>query len=211
MFTGIIQTVGEIIRIAPDIEDRSLFFDCADLTDQNIEIGDSIAVNGCCLTVVERNGQILKVDVSSETLQCTTIKDYQIDTPVNLELAMLSQSRFGGHIVSGHVDCLARVVVIEDQGRSTRFEFKLEDYGRYIAEKGSITIDGVSLTVNDVKDKDGSTLFSVNIIPHTLLNTIIKQYVLGTIVHIEIDMIARYLERLNQYALNESNLNSKVK
>ena len=211
MFTGIIQTVGRITRIEHENDDCSLFLNCADLVNQTIETGDSVAVNGCCLTVVERDAHILEFDVSSETLQRTAIGLFQIDTVVNLELAMLPQTRFGGHIVSGHVDCLAQVVAIENQGRSTKFEFKVEDYGRYIAEKGSITIDGVSLTVNEVKDRDESTLFSVNIIPHTLEATIIKGYVLGTIVHVEIDMIARYLERLNQYALNATIVNSKVK
>ena len=203
MFTGIIQTIGKITGIEPGPQDCSIFFNCADLADQTIAIGDSISVNGCCLTVVERDMNILKVDVSTETLKRTAMETFKIGTLVNLELAMLPQTRFGGHIVSGHVDCLAQTVAIENEGRSTKFEFKLADYGRYIAQKGSVTIDGVSLTVNDVKDEDGATIFSVNIIPHTLEATIISGYVLGTIVHIEIDMIARYMERLNQYSLNE--------
>lgn len=201
MFTGIIQTVGKITNMQPGREDCSIYFDCADLSGQAIDIGDSIAVNGCCLTVVERDQQILKVDVSAETLSRTTIGRYHTDTLLNLELAMRPQSRFGGHVVSGHVDCLAEVVKIQNQGRSMLFEFKLSDHGRYVAEKGSITIDGVSLTVNDVEDRDEMTLFSVNIIPHTLEATIIRTYDLGTMVNIEIDMIARYLERLSQYAL----------
>ena len=201
MFTGIIQSVGKVTRLEPARDDCSIYFDCADLVNQTIDIGDSIAVNGCCLTVVDQQDQILKVDVSAETLKRTAIGQYDVDTLLNLELAMLAQTRFGGHIVSGHVDCLAEVMAIENQGRSLRFEFKLEEHGRYIAEKGSITIDGVSLTVNTVRDQGESTIFSVNIIPHTLEATIISAYVLGTIVHIEIDMIARYLERLSEYAL----------
>ena len=196
--------MGRITHLQPGQEDCAIFFDCADLEDQAIDIGDSVAVNGCCLTVVERDGSVLKVDVSTETLNRTAIRRYEIGTLLNLELAMCPQTRFGGHIVSGHVDCLGEVVSIENQGRSLMFEFKLEDHGRYVAEKGSICIDGVSLTVNDVRDSDESTLFSVNIIPHTLEATIIRTYVLGTIVNIEIDMIARYLERLSQYALKRS-------
>ena len=207
MFTGIIQTIGKVTGIEATEKDSSIFFDCAELASQSIAIGDSIAVNGCCLTVVEKKNSIVKVDVSAETLDRTAMQHYQVGTLLNLELAMLPQTRFGGHIVSGHVDCLAQTVVIENQGRSTKFEFKLEGYGGYIAQKGSVTIDGVSLTVNDVRDEQGATIFSVNIIPHTLEATIIDGYVLGTIVHIEIDMIARYIERLNQYALNQSNLN----
>lgn len=206
MFTGIVQAVGKITRIKPGDQDCAIYLDCAGLAGENINIGDSIAVNGCCLTVVEHEQQILKVDVSAETLRCTAIGNYEAGSLLNLELAMLPHTRFGGHIVSGHVDCLAEVVKIENQGRSLLFEFKLGSHGRYVAEKGSITIDGVSLTVNDVTDTGEFTHFTVNIIPHTLEATIIGSYELGTIVNIEIDLIARYLERLGQSVNhNESN------
>ena len=210
MFTGIVQTLGKVTAIESNGADCSISFDCADLITQTIAIGDSIAVNGCCLTVVKMDNSILKVDVSTETLQRTAMVNYQVGTDLNLELAMLPQTRFGGHIVSGHVDCLAQVMTIENQGRSIKYDFKVEEFGRYIAEKGSVTIDGVSLTVNAVTDEGTATIFSVNIIPHTLEATIIKGYVLGTIVHIEIDLIARYLERLNQHALNATADDSKV-
>ncbi len=199
MFTGIIQALGKITEIEHHQRDCSFYFDCADLSQQTIELGDSIAVNGCCLTVVEKDDRIIKVDLSAETLNRTNMKTYRQGSLVNLELAMLPDTRFGGHIVSGHVDCLAEIVAIKDDGRSTRFDFKLDDYGRYIAEKGSVAIDGVSLTINGVEDVNQATVFTVNIIPHTLEKTIFAEYALNSKVHIEVDMIARYLERLNQY------------
>ena len=202
MFTGIIQAIGEITDIEHHHNDCSIYFDCGQLAKEVINVGDSIAVNGCCLTVVEKSADIIKVDVSSETLNRTTMNSYGTGTAVNLELAMLPDTRFGGHIVSGHVDCLAEVTAVKNDGRSTRFDFKLNDNGRYIAEKGSVTVDGVSLTVNEVKDINQQTIFSVNIIPQTLEQTIFAQYALSSKVHIEFDMIARYLERLNQYGKN---------
>lgn len=201
MFTGIIQSIGKITRIEADNQDCSLYFDCTKLAEKGIALGDSVAVNGCCLTVVERNGPNLKADVSRETLKRTALGEYQIGTLVNLELAMLPHTRFGGHFVSGHVDGTAQVTAIEQQGRSRRLGFKIEGYGGYIAEKGSISIDGVSLTVNEIRDEPGFTYFGVNVVPHTLEATIIGGYEAGTTVNIEVDIIARYLERLNQYAL----------
>ena len=202
MFTGIIQAVGKITDIEHHHSDCSIYFDCGQLAKEVINIGDSIAVNGCCLTVVEKDTDIIKVDVSNETLNRTAMNSYDAGTSVNLELAMLPDTRFGGHIVSGHVDCLAEITAIENDDRSTRFDFKLQDNGQYIAEKGSVTVDGISLTVNEVKDINQQTIFSVNIIPHTLEQTIFAQYALNSKVHIEFDMIARYLERLNQYGKN---------
>ncbi len=199
MFTGIIQAVGKVTRIEPHASDCSLYFDCADLAKQRIQLGDSIAVNGCCLTVTEQNKNIIKVDVSNETLNCTLIRHYQPETSVNLELAMLPDTRFGGHLVSGHVDGLATVANIEKDDRSVRFDFRMTEHGRYIAEKGSVAIDGVSLTINQVEDTDDDTIFSVNIIPHTLEMTVFREYALNSKVHIEVDMIARYVERLNQF------------
>ena len=205
MFTGIIQAVGKITRIEQHDSDCSIYFDCSHLAEHKINLGDSIAVNGCCLTVIEQEDNIIKVDVSNETLNRTVIKDYEENSSLNLELAMMPDSRFGGHIVSGHIDCLATVADIVNDGRSTRYYFKIDDYGRYIAEKGSVTIDGVSLTVNDVVDKNCSTIFSVNIIPHTVEMTIFSEYALNSKVHIEVDMIARYIERLNQYGKTNDN------
>ena len=205
MFTGIVQAVGKITNIEHHHNDCSIYLDCAELAKETIDIGDSIAINGCCLTVVEKDKNIIKVDVSNETLNRTAIKDYRPGTSINLELAMLPDTRFGGHIVSGHVDCLAEVIAIESDGRSTRFDFKLENNGQYVAEKGSVTVDGVSLTVNKVKDITQQTIFSVNIIPHTLEQTVFAEYALNFKVHIEFDMIARYLERLNQYGKNDDN------
>ncbi len=205
MFTGIVQAVGKITNIEHHHNDCSIYLDCGELAKETINIGDSIAVNGCCLTVVERDKSTIKVDVSNETLNRTAMKSYRQGTLINLELAMLPDTRFGGHIVSGHVDCLAQVIAIEGDGRSTRFDFIPEDNGQYIAEKGSVTVDGVSLTVNKVKDIDQQTIFSVNIIPHTLEQTVFDEYALNSKVHIEFDMIARYLERLNQYGKDNDN------
>lgn len=205
MFTGIIEAVGKITQIESHASDCSIYFDCGDLAKQVIQSGDSIAVNGCCLTVVEKIGSIVKVDVSNETLNRTLIKEYQQGTLLNLELAMLPDMRFGGHIVSGHVDGLATVVGMEKDDRSTRFDFKIINLGRYIAEKGSVTLDGVSLTVNSVDDITDGTVFSVNIIPYTLEETIFSEYALNSKVHIEVDMIARYIERLTQFGNTNDN------
>jgi len=205
MFTGIIQSIGKITRIEPHESDCSIYFDCADLAEEIIHIGDSIAVNGCCLTVVKKDENIIKVDVSNETLNRTLIKDYEQGTKLNLELAMLPQTRFGGHIVSGHVDGLATIVDVENDDRSTRFDFKITDYGQFIAEKGSVTIDGVSLTVNNVSDLADGTVFSVNIIAHTLEMTKFSEYALNSKVHLEVDMIARYIERLTQFGNSNDN------
>ena len=201
MFTGIIQSIGKVSQVERKEADCSIYFDCADLATQVINLGDSIALNGCCLTVVERNNRLLKVDVSAETLARTTLGELQPDSLLNLELAMLADTRFGGHIVSGHVDCQASVNNIAADGRSIKFDFSVTEYGRFIAEKGSVTIDGVSLTVNSVIDASNATEFSVNIIPHTLEATTFDGYALGSKVNVEVDMIARYVERLHQFNL----------
>lgn len=197
MFTGIIQALGTVVRVEDAGKDCSLFIDCGVLANEKINIGDSIAINGCCLTVVEIDGKQLKVDVSGETLDRTLIGEYRPGTSLNLELAMLPETRFGGHIVSGHVDGLATVAEIEKTGRSVRFVLEVQGLGRYIAEKGSVSIDGVSLTVNEVEDVDKTHCrFAVNIIPHTLEQTTFAGYCMNSRTHIEVDMIARYIERL---------------
>lgn len=162
-----------------------------DMTD--VCLGDSIAVNGCCLTVVEIAASGFSADVSRETLRCTTLGNLQPGAAVNLEKAMQVGGRFGGHIVSGHVDGVGELLSMDPEGGSVKLRFRAPaSLARYIAAKGSICIDGTSLTVNEVEaDK-----FTVNIIPHTRTATIIAAYKPGQAVNLEVDVVARYLERL---------------
>ena len=195
MFTGIIEALGTVIEVEPKGGDVRLTIDSGTMDISDVSLGDSIAVNGVCLTVVELNASRFAADVSGETLSLTSIGDLTAGSAVNLERAMLSGSRFGGHMVSGHVDGLAEVVSRTSDARSERFRIRApRALARYIAHKGSVTIDGTSLTVNTV---DGCE-FELNIIPHTLEMTIIGNYQPGTRVNIEVDIIARYLERLLQ-------------
>lgn len=193
MFTGIVESVGTIAGCEPHDEDVRLIIDCQGLDLSDAACGESIAINGVCLTVVDLDGPRFSVDVSKETLSCTTFDSLRPGDRVNLERALLPTTRLGGHLVSGHVDGVGRVVDQYDDGRSQRLRFAVaENLQRYIARKGSVCIDGVSLTVNAV---DGCQ-FDVNIIPHTMAATIIKGYVPGTVVNIEVDVLARYVEQL---------------
>lgn len=195
MFTGIILAVGKIASIQPRGGDCRLKVDTGKLSLAECALGDSIAVNGVCLTAVELGDRYFFADVSNETLARTTLKTAATGTPVNLELAMTPSSRLGGHIVSGHVDGIGKVVEKQADGRSIRFKFKAPDVlAKYIAEKGSICINGISLTVNSV---DGAH-FSVNIVPHTLQETTLGSTEVGSEVNLEVDLLARYLERLMQ-------------
>jgi len=195
MFTGIILAVGKIAAIEHRAGDCRLKIDSGKLSLVDAALGDSIAVNGVCLTAVDLGAHYFCADVSNETLSRTTLKDASIGTPVNLELALTPSTRMGGHIVSGHVDGIATVVEKRPDGRSFRFKFKAPDnLAKYIAEKGSICLNGISLTVNEV---DGA-LFSVNIVPHTLQETTLGAMVVGSRVNLEVDLLARYMERLMQ-------------
>lgn len=193
MFTGIIAAIGTIAQLEPRGGDLRLTIDAGELSMEDVKLGDSIACNGCCLTAVELNGQQFAVDVSVESLDLTTIGGWQVGSPINLEKAMQAGDRFGGHMVSGHVDGLGEVVSRHSDARSERFRLRAPaELARYIAPKGSITIDGTSLTVNVV---DGAE-FEICIIPHTIDNTIIGTYQAGSAVNLEVDLVARYLERL---------------
>ena len=195
MFTGIIQTVGEIRQAQRLSGDLRLHVAAPELKYEVIALGDSIAVNGVCLTVVAMSQSVYTFDVSLESLSRTLLGEWGVGTPVNLELAMLPTTRFGGHMVSGHVDGIGEVIKIQQDARSQRWFFKApESIQKYIAEKGSITIDGISLTVNG--EKDG--VFHVNIVPHTQQVTTLGALRVGAKVHLEVDLIARYLERLLQ-------------
>lgn len=193
MFTGIIQSVGTITAIAAHGNDLSLEI-CAEQFDlSHSHLGDSIAVNGVCLTVIDFISKGFRVDVSAETLRLTTIARWRVDTRVNLEPAATLNTQLGGHLVSGHVDGIAVLKERVTEGRSQRLQFSVPTaLTKYIARKGSITVDGVSLTINDIQ----SDQFSVMIVPHTQKNTIIDDYHIGQAVHIEVDLLARYLERL---------------
>ncbi len=193
MFTGIILAVGKISAIQPRGGDCRLKIDTGKLSLEDAALGDSIAVNGVCLTAVELGAHYFCADVSNETLSRTTLGSAGMGTPVNLELALTPSTRLGGHIVSGHVDGIGSVIEKKNDGRSIRFRFKAPDnLAKYIAKKGSICINGISLTVNEV---DGA-VFSVNIVPHTLQETTLGDSQVATKVNLEVDLLARYMERL---------------
>ena len=192
MFTGIVTDQGEITSVsAGDGGVRFSIRTNFDLTD--VEVGTSIACNGCCLTAVELASDRFDVDVSQETLNCTTLGQWTEGQSINLEQSLKLGDELGGHLVSGHVDCVAEVIAITPEGDSTRFAFRVpEEFGRFIAEKGSVAVDGVSLTVNEVTDDT----FGVNIIPHTRAVTTFGRLTTGDHVNVEIDMLARYVARL---------------
>jgi riboflavin synthase len=193
MFTGLIQAVGEIRAIEPRGVDTRLRVGSGKLPMGEVQLGDSIAVNGVCLTAVEFDSDSFVADVSAETLAHTTLGSFKPGRAVNLEMALLPTTRLGGHIVSGHVDGVGEIVERHPDGRSERFTIRApKSLLKYIAPKGSICIDGTSLTVNSV---DGDA-FGVNIVPHTIQETIIGGYRAGTRINLEVDVIARYLERM---------------
>jgi riboflavin synthase len=193
LFTGIIKAKGMVGRMEPKGGDLRLTITSPDLPWGDYEVGESIAVNGVCLTAVTFVDQGFVTDVSRETLQVTALKSLAEGSAVNLEPAISLGERLGGHLVSGHVDCIGVIRSHEADARSIRLAVDVApDYKRYIAKKGSVCIDGVSLTVNEVSD----ATFEVNIIPHTAEVTVIGGYRIGDEVNIEVDLLARYLERL---------------
>lgn len=170
-----------------------IFFSCGDLDMAGLNKGDSIAVNGVCLTVTAINDGKIAADVSGETLACTAFSDIRRGHRINIEKALLPVTPLSGHFVSGHVDGVGIINALTDDGRSVRMRVSApQDLGKYIATKGSVCVDGVSLTVNHIAGAE----FDVNIIPHTRAATIIGEYTIGRRVNIEVDIIARYLERL---------------
>lgn len=193
MFTGIIEAIGRIKKIEPVVGDMRLHVEVGSLDMSDVQLGDSIAVNGVCLTAIEFDKKYFAADVSNETINLTSLKDLDIGSEVNLEKALLPTTRLGGHLVSGHVDGLGEVLSIKEESRSIRLVIRAPaELKHYIAMKGSICIDGTSLTVNKITNTD----FEINIVPHTQQQTIIKNYKPGTKVNLEVDLIARYLERL---------------
>jgi riboflavin synthase len=193
MFTGIITAVGTITAIQPRSGDVRLRIATGKLDLSDVQLGDSIAVSGVCLTAVELPGDGFWADASRETLERTILGEAAPGLKVNLEKALTPTTRLGGHLVSGHVDGVGIVMVWQLDGRSWRLQIQAPDaLARYIAEKGSICVDGVSLTVNRV---DGAA-FELNIVPHTLAETTLADFKIGRRVNLEVDLIARYLERL---------------
>ena len=193
MFTGIIQAVGTVAAMQPSGGDLRLRIRTGKLSLDDVGLGDSICTNGVCLTVIELPGDGFWADVSVETLNFTTLGKLQPGARVNLEKALTPASRLGGHIVSGHVDGVGQVVSLTEDARSTRVELRApEALAKYIAHKGSICVDGTSLTVNAVN----GARFELNIIPQTMAETIFGEYHPDTTVNLEVDVIARYLERL---------------
>lgn len=195
MFTGIIAATGNVVSLQRKGGDARISINTGKLDLGDCSTGDSIAVNGVCLTAVSLNQNSFEADVSAESLSRTSLGQLAADSLVNLELAMRPDTRFGGHIVSGHVDGLGTIVEIRPAGESIILQLQVpDDLACYVAEKGSVTVDGVSLTINTVQNN----IFEVNIVPHTQQETIIKNYIKGSQVNIEVDIIARYLERLLQ-------------
>ncbi len=193
MFTGIIQAVGTVAALQPQGEDMRLHVTTGKLDLSDVVLGDSIATSGVCLTAVELPGDGFWADVSGETLACTTLGGLKVGDAVNLEKALTPDTRLGGHLVSGHVDGVGEVLSRRDDGRSVRFRMRAPAaLARYIAAKGSICVDGISLTVNAV---DGAE-FELNIVPHTLAETTLGEFAPGRRFNLEVDIIARYLERL---------------
>ena len=193
MFTGIIKAKGRIAAIDKRGGDVRLSVRSDGLPWAEYEVGESIAVNGVCLTAVALHEDGFDTDVSVETLDVTGLGDLATGSSVNLEPAISLGERLGGHLVSGHVDCTGRVVSCSEDARSIRLRIEIpKEYARYVAKKGSVCVDGVSLTVNEVS----GNAFELNIIPHTADVTIIGDYAAGTVVNVEVDLLARYLERL---------------
>lgn len=193
MFTGIVHSMGTIVESSVNDDDQRLQIQAPQLDLSAVEMGDSIAVNGVCLTVVGLDEARFAADVSNETLACTSLGACTVGTGVNLEMALTPATALGGHLVSGHVDGLGHVLERHDDARSVRMRFRVpKELSRYVARKGSVCIDGVSLTVNDV---DGDE-FGINLVPHTLERTTLGEFAAGRAVNIEVDQVARYLERL---------------
>ena len=196
MFTGIIEGVGTIRSLEPRGGDLHITVDVGTLEFANVELGESIAVNGCCLTVTEFDATSFGCDASNETLRLTTLGTLALGSPVNLERALLPSKRLGGHLVSGHVDGIGAVRSIAADARAQVWWFDVPpELRKYVAKKGSIAINGVSLTVNEV-DLTG---FNVTLIPHTVDHTSFKALQQGDAINLEIDQVARYVERLLQF------------
>lgn len=207
MFTGIIEAVGTIKSININAQGARLVIATNNLDMSDVKLGDSIATNGICLTVIDFDQHTYSADVSNETLQRTGFVNYSAGMAVNLEKAMMASTRFGGHMVSGHVDGVSEIISITNNGNSIEYWLSMpSDIAHYIAEKGSVTIDGTSLTVNALTNDK----FRLTIVPHTVKETIFAHYQVGTKVNLEVDLIARYIERLLTKSSSENEPKSNV-
>ena len=199
MFTGIVQSLGTLKRVTETVEGVKLNIDVSGLKTNSINLGDSIAVNGACLTVTGLEKGCATFDVSSETLDKCLMGTWSDGQKVNLESALTLQTPLGGHLVSGHVDGKGTVTKIAYHSEFTGMSFEVsKNIGRFIAEKGSVAVDGVSLTTNTVKDDGNVSVFEVMLVPHTLECTTLGDLERGNQVHIEVDQVARYIHRMNQ-------------
>lgn len=195
MFTGIIEAVGRIAELQSVREGMRIRIESVALGLSDVQLGDSIAVNGVCLTVTQFSSRDFCADISAESLRYTRFASMRVGDSVNLEKALTLSKPLGGHLVSGHVDGIGSIVAVSSEGDSLRYTIECEqELTRYIANKGSVCVDGVSLTVTGLVEKG----FTLNIVPHTTANTIIPGYKSGTKVHLEVDLMARYAERLLQ-------------
>ncbi|BEV08622.1 MULTISPECIES: riboflavin synthase [unclassified Methylophilus] len=194
MFTGIIQTVGRIAEVVPHGEDCALRIEAPSLGMEDVQLGDSIAVNGVCLTVTDFNSRSFQVMVSKVTLEVTT--GLSQPGPVNLEKAMRLADRLGGHLVTGHVDGIGSITALESVGECWLLKVRAPHaISKYIAKKGSLCVNGISLTVNEIQQDE----VSINLIPHTMQHTMMQHAKAGDPVNLEIDVIARYVERMQAW------------
>ena len=208
MFSGIVESVGEIGRVQSSSDGLRICIVSDLVRTDSVKPGDSIAVSGVCLTVVLSEEGRFCADVSNETIRCTNFGNYAVGTFVNLETSLTSSKLLSGHLVYGHVDGVAKCSQIKQDGNSSRIEFEIEpELGKFLAEKGSVAVDGVSMTINKVIDSDSVTVFSVNVIPHTSQFTTLGKLKISDNVHIEVDMLARYVARIieTQSRRNEHN------
>lgn len=193
MFTGIIEATGKLTELTHNQGDLTVRVSSPNLDMGDVQLGDSIATNGVCLTVVEKFSDGFRADVSNETLKLTQFAQYKLGQTVNLEKALQPISRLGGHLVSGHIDGIATVVAISPNARATEYWLEApSELMKYIPYKGSVAIDGISLTVNEIKDCQ----FKLTIVPHTAQETTIAEFKVGSKINLEVDQIARYLERI---------------
>jgi len=207
MFTGIIETVGTVASLASKQGGMQLRIKSVGLGMDTVQLGDSIAVNGVCLTVTSFSNDDFCADISAESLRYTRFAQIQVGDKVNLEKALTLSKPLGGHLVSGHVDGIGSIVAVSSEGASLRYVVHCDaSLHRYIANKGSITVDGVSLTVTGLEAQG----FTLNIVPHTATNTIIPSYQKGTQVHLEVDLMARYAERLLSAKQESTNETSNI-
>lgn len=207
MFTGIVEAVGRLRAITPRGEDVTVTVEVGNLDMSDVKLGDSIATNGVCLTVVAFDQHSYQADLSVETLKKSSFANSQAGDKVNLEKAMLPTTRFGGHIVSGHVDGVGEIVERNHVGRAIEFWVQMPaELSKYVAEKGSITVDGISLTVNDLR----KNAFKLTIVPHTTAETTIDSFHVGRKVNLEVDVLARYMERLLRGAEADAQPESRI-